>query len=95
MKVIVLLLSLLLVGCYVPTKPDLVVNGKEYLLREECVKSHDETKFCYHYGWNAWRGKFEFHWGNQTKSICDSTSTDTIEINIKEKYYKKEKHGKN
>jgi hypothetical protein len=31
---VVVLLSLLLVGCYVPTKPDLVVNGKEYLLRE-------------------------------------------------------------
>jgi len=89
MKYLVLLLTLFLFGCNVPTKPDLVINGKEYVLRDKCVKSHEETKFCYHYGWNGWRGKFEFHWGNQTKTICDSTSTDTIEVNINKKYYKK------
>lgn len=88
MRQILILLLVSLFGCNTPIKPDLVVEGREYILRDKCVKSHQETKFCYHYGWNAWKGKFGFHWGNQTKTICDSTSTDTIEINLKEKYYK-------
>ncbi len=89
MKNLILILTLFLFGCNSPIKPDLVINGKEYVLDENCVKSHDETKFCYHYGYDAWKGKFGFHLGNQTKTICDSTKIDTIEVNIKKKYYKK------
>jgi hypothetical protein len=89
MKKLILFLGLVLFGCNTSRKPDLVIDGREYSLNEKCIKSHQETKFCYHYGWNSWKGKFEFHWGNQTKTICDSTRIDTIEINLKEKYYKK------
>jgi hypothetical protein len=89
MKKLILFSGLVFFGCNTSRKPDLVIDGREYALNKKCIKSHQETKFCYHYGWNSWRGKFEFHWGNQTKTICDSTSTDTIEINIEEKYYKK------
>jgi hypothetical protein len=89
MKKLILFSGLVFFGCNTSRKPDLVIDGREYALNKKCIKSHQETKFCYHYGWNSWRGKFEFHWGNQTKTICDSTRIDTIEINIEEKYYKK------
>ena len=34
-------------------------------------------------------GKFNWHWGLNNKTIGDSTSVDTVEVNLKQKYYTK------
>ena len=83
------LLMVILYGCG-PWKPDYVdENGKEYEIRSYCVKSHSVSEYCYHYGYNFMSSKYEWHWGMDTKTICDSTSQDTVEINLKQKYYTK------
>lgn len=76
-------------GCTIaPKKPDLVLNGREYIFDKKCIKSHTESDYEWHYGYNTWRGKWEWHWGMNTETICDEYKIDTIEINLKEKYYK-------
>ena len=73
-----------------PSKPDYVDKlGKEYCVQIRCVKSHTENEFSYHYGYNPMSGRFEMHWGNDTKTICDEYVQDTVEINIDKKYYTK------
>jgi hypothetical protein len=85
-----------LFGCMVllsacgPIEPDYVdKNGKEYLFTHRCVKSHNESKWEYHYGYNMRNGGFDYHYGLNTKRICDSITTDTIEINRDNKFYTK------
>lgn len=80
-------LLILLVGCG-PRKPDYVKDGKEYEIYSHCVKSHTESDYGYHYGYNFLNGKYEWHWGTETTTICDERRTDTVEINLNEKYYK-------
>lgn len=73
-----------------PNKPDYVDNsGKEYTILNRCVKSHTESTYGYHYGYNPLKGKFEYHYGHYTESVCDEYVLDTIEINKEEKYYSK------
>ncbi len=89
MKRILLGLVILLSACD-PIKPDYVdKNGKEYLFTHPCVKSHNESKWEYHYGYNMRNGGFDYHYGLNTKRICDSITTDTIEINRDNKFYTK------
>ena len=83
----IILILILLSSCNSPIKPDLVVDGNEYVVRENCVSGHNESKYGYHYGYNAMRGKFEYHMGSYTDWVCDSTKLDTIEVNIEKKYY--------
>lgn len=78
MKKIILLLSILYIGC--KPKPEFTINGKEYYTLTKCLKSHVESKYGYHYGYNFMSGKFERHLGHYTETICDQTKTDTIEI---------------
>lgn len=80
---------LILISCDIPIKPDYVKNGKEYIIREVCVKSHTEETYDYHFGYNYFSGKHEYHYGPDSKTICDSSVIDTIEVNVKKKYYKK------
>ena len=85
-----LLLGCLLISACGPIQPDYVdENGKEYLFSNHCVKSHSESKYEYHYGYNVMAGKFNWHYGLNTKTICDSTVIDTIEINRDTKFYTK------
>ena len=72
-----------------PQRPDYVNDGREYSISSRCVKSHTETEFTYHYGYDFMAGKYRWHWGNETKTICDSFVMDTTEINIEKKYYTK------
>lgn len=89
-KVILTLIVLfLLIGCG-PIQPDYVDdNGKEYMLSHHCAKSHNESKWEYHYGYNMRSGGFDWHYGLNTETICDSTVADTIEINKDKKFYAK------
>jgi hypothetical protein len=87
-----LLVFVLLLSACDPIQPDYVdKNGKEYLFGNHCVKSHNESRYEYHYGWNMMQGKFNYHYGLNTETICDSSAIDTIEINIDKKFYSKNK----
>ena len=87
--ILIILLLILFSGCG-PQRPDYVDDsGKEYSISERCVKSHTESDYSYHYGYNGFSGKFEWHWGWDTKTICDSSILDTTEINLDKKYYVK------
>lgn len=84
-----LLLFLVFTSCG-PQRPDYVDgDGREYSINSRCIKSHTESDYGYHYGYNFMSGKYEWHWGRETKTICDEWVLDTTEINTKEKYYKK------
>lgn len=89
MKNIFFLSILFLVSCDYAVKPDLVKNGKEFVIINRCVKSHTETNYEYHYGYNMMNGKFDWHWGLNTTDVCDKTVLDTIEVNLNKKYYVK------
>lgn len=78
----------LLVGCEITRKPNFIKNGREYRIIGKCVDSHVENKFGYHYGYNFVNGKHEWHIGYYDVNVCDKTFTDTIEINLKKKYYR-------
>jgi hypothetical protein len=80
MKTLVMLI-VLLSGCKV--RPDFTKDGKDYIIRTECVQSHTESKYGYHYGYNVMNGKFEWHLGHYTETICDRSIIDTVEVNIK------------
>jgi hypothetical protein len=55
------------------------INGKPYYTQSICVKDTTYQDFCYHYGL-SYRGKFELHWGFQTKNKCLEQTIDTIQI---------------
>ena len=89
MKRILVGLVIFLSACD-PIKPDYVDSkGNEYMFSHPCVKSHTESKYEYHYGYNMMNGKWNYHWGMNTETICDSITTDTIQINLDKKYYAK------
>lgn len=79
MKFVILVYIFLLIGC--ERKPDLMINGKPYRIRHECV--HYKTENTFHYGL-SYRGKFEYHYGPETK--CDSIRIDTVLITKKNKF---------
>lgn len=89
-KVILTLIVLFLLISCGPIQPDYVDDtGKEYMFTHPCVKSHNESRFEYHYGYNMRNGGFDYHYGLNTTSICDSSIVDTIEINKDKKFYTK------
>lgn len=84
-----LLVCIVLVSACGPIQPDYTdKNGKEYIFSSHCVKSHSESKYEYHYGYNVMAGKFNWHYGLNTETICDSSVVDTIEINKDDRFYK-------
>lgn len=89
MKYFLFLCLLVITGCDIVVKPDLVINGKEYVVRTVCVQSHTELKYEYHYGYNFMSSKYEWHWGNNDVTICDKSVLDTVEVNLEKKYYSK------
>lgn len=89
----VLLGCLLLLSACEPIQPDYVdKSGKEYMFTTYCVKSHSETQWGYHYGYNFMNSKYEWHNGMYDETICDSSAIDTIEINKDKKFYAKKSH---
>ena len=91
MKNILLISILFLIGCDIVmvVKPDLVKDGKEYVVRTVCIQSHKETKYEYHYDYNFSNSKYDWHWGLNTVDVCDKSVFDTVEVNLKKKYYVK------
>lgn len=75
-----LLCAVLLFSISCKHKPEFYKNGKGYYTSERCVKDTTYTEWCYHYGYNFFRGKYEFHWGNDRKYECLEYVTDTVEI---------------
>lgn len=87
--IVVLIVLFFLISCE-PIQPDYVdKNGKEYMFTSHCVKSHSESKYEYHYGYNMMKGGWNYHYGLNTETICDSSAIDTIEINKDKKFYAK------
>lgn len=70
---------ILLSSCRV--EPDFTKFGHDYVIIQNCVKSHDTTQYGYHYGFNMLNSKFEWHIGYYDETICDSIKLDTIEVN--------------
>lgn len=91
MKTFILFALLIVLMSCGPRKPDYVNDGKEYMFYTNCVKSHTKSDYTYHWGYSIMSGKYEWHWGMETTTICDSTAVDTVEINLDEKYYKVKK----
>lgn len=90
MKSFSTILMLVLLSACGPYKPDYVdENGKEYEILSRCVKSHTESNYKYHYGYNFMSGKYEWHMGWDNETICDLSVNDTVEINLDKKYYSK------
>lgn len=71
-------MSLIFLSCIPERKPEFYKDGKGYYTRVRCVKSHNEIKYGYHYGYHM--GKFQNHYGSYNVTVCDSSVTDTIEI---------------
>ena len=94
-KLIVSAIALMtLVGCDFSVKPDLVKNGHEFIIVDRCVKSHEESGYDYHYGYDFMSGSWRWHTGYHTETICDSTVQDTVEVNLTHKYYETHKASK-
>lgn len=64
-------------------KPEGYKDGKPYITRTHCVRSHDVEKWEYHYGYRPMKGKMEYHYGPHTVTICDEQRTDTIFLKVK------------
>jgi hypothetical protein len=65
-------------GC--KRKAKFFINNKGYYTQNRCVKDTTYTKWCYHYGYNFFSGKYEMHWGNDRKYECLESVVDTIEV---------------
>jgi hypothetical protein len=73
-----LLIALLFFGC--KPKPEFYIKGKPYYAIKECVKSHSNLVWDWHYGYNPLSLKYEWHYGNHILIVCDKYKIDTIEI---------------
>lgn len=81
------ILTLILFSSCGPKKPDFVKDGKEYDINQICIQSHTESTYGYHWGYNYMNAKYEWHMGWYEETICDEYKMDTVEINLKKKYY--------
>jgi hypothetical protein len=92
--ILFLLALIFLSACDMRVKPDIVKDGKEYIVTSNCVKYHWESDYGYHYGYNLMSGKYEWHYGMDDKQVCDSSVLDTIEVNKDKKYYANDREYK-
>lgn len=83
MKRLVFLISSFLflsnTGC-IHREPEFTIDGVGYYTVKNCVKDTSWTEYCYHYGYDYWKGEFRWHWGYDQKSECLEYVTDTIAI---------------
>lgn len=61
-------------------KAQFYIDGKGYRTVLKCIKNHTESKWGYHYGYSFIRGKFCYHYGRYTETICDENIVDTIPV---------------
>lgn len=79
MKYIYLLLILLsLASCQNYTYKNSTVKG--VITYKDSIKAY--SKFEYHYGWSAWKGKFCWHWGNNHHSAKYTTKFNVDKTTI-------------
>ena len=78
MKYMALLILIITLSSCIEPKPEFYKDGKAYYTSKRCVKSHTETRNDYHYGY--YLGKFRYHYGPHTVTVCDSSTIDTIQI---------------
>lgn len=75
-----LIITLLITSCQRATYKDSTING--VITYKDSTEAY--SKYEYHYGYSAWRGKFCLHWGNKhhsaqhTTKICVEADTITI-----------------
>ncbi len=77
-SLLVILLCVLFFGC--KPEPEFYINGKPFYTRSRCVESKTETNLEYHYGYNMFRGRYEYHYGPHMKTECVRSIIDTVEI---------------
>lgn len=77
-KYIILLAAIILSSC--KREPDITINGQGYWLNHRCAKSHVEKKYGPHYGYDFMTGKYGWHTGSYTETVCDSTVVDTVKV---------------
>lgn len=65
-------------GCF-HHEPEFVIDGIGYYTSERCLRDTNYSKYCWHYGYNVWNGKFEYHWGIDNKHECLEYTIDTIQ----------------
>ena len=86
------LIAILFLSACGPFRPDYVDDsGREYTILTQCVESHTKQDYGYHYGYNFMSGKYEYHYGMETETICDRYVLDTVEINKEKRYYSKKR----
>lgn len=74
------LVFLFLFACNVP---DGNIRGRDFWVKDSCIKSHKEKEIGYHWGYTFTKG-FGFHWPWQCalnpcmKLVCDENRLDTI-----------------
>lgn len=55
-------------------------SGRGFYTDHRCIKDTSYNTYDYHYGYNFFRGKYEFHLGPHTVNKCLEYRIDTIEI---------------
>ncbi|MEI7558396.1 MAG: hypothetical protein WCJ45_06445 [bacterium] len=64
-------------------KPEGYKDGKPFITRTHCVRSHEVEKWGYHYGYNVMKGEMNYHYGRHSETVCDEQKTDTIFLKVK------------
>lgn len=73
-----ILCCVVLFGC--KPEPEFYINGKPFYTRSRCIESKTKTIWKFHHGHNRFSGKWEYHFGPNTKTVCVQSVIDTIEI---------------
>lgn len=59
-------------------------SGRGFYTNHRCIHDTSYTEFSYHYGYNFFRGKYEYHLGPHNVNKCLEYQIDTIEIKTDE-----------
>jgi hypothetical protein len=81
-----LIITLLLTSCQNFTYKDSIVKG--VVTYKDSTEAY--SKYEYHYGYSAWKGKFCWHWGNKHHSAhyITKVEVENSEIEIGKTNYK-------
>ena len=61
-------------------EPEFTIDGIDYYTRKKCLRSVSETTYEYHYGYSYLAGKYQYHYGPITQTVCIEYKIDTIQI---------------
>lgn len=77
-KTLLIALTLTLFSCQ--KEPEFYINGVPYYTWKSCAEYEKTTNFEYHYGYSVLRGRWCWHWGNNTTKKCIKEKIDTIQV---------------